>query len=187
MNTQTTILPVSNVIRLILSLALIVVLAGCGSSVRVQSDYDDTVDFSAYKTYQWMPQPTGANLEAGLAGPIIERSIESELNGKSMRQVESNPDIYVVYHAGVDEQITGAYVDRWGYGYRGYYGWGRSADVRVESYTEGTLVVDIIDAGQKDLVWRGVATGAVNNPQKTREEIPQIVADLLADFPPSGM
>lgn len=186
MNTQNNTLPVAKALRLTLSLALIIILAGCGSSVKLQSDYDNTADFSTYQTYQWMPQPTGANLEAGLAGPIIKRSIESELNDRSMRQVQSNPDVYVVYHASVEDQITGAYIDRWGYGYGRYYGGWGSTDVSVQSYTEGTLVVDFIDAGKKELVWRGTATGAVSNPQKTREKIPEIVADLLADFPPGA-
>ena len=184
MNTQYITLPVAKAFRLVLSLALIVILAGCGSSIKLQSDYDNTADFSAYQTYQWMAQPDGVNLEAGLAGPFIKRSVESELNDRSMRQVQSNPDLYVVYHAGVEEQITGASVDRWGYG-RYYGGWG-SSSVTVQGYNQGTLVLDFIDANKKELVWRGTASGAVNNPQKTREKISQIVADLMADFPPGG-
>ncbi len=186
MNTPNTPLPVTKAFRLALSLALIVLLAGCGSSIKIQSDHDNTADFSAYQTYQWMPQPDKANLETGLAGPIIKRSVESELNDRSMQQVQSNPDLYVVYHAGVEEKITGASVDRWGYGYGRYYGGWGSTNVTVQSYNQGTLVLDFIDAGKKELVWRGTASGAVNNPQKTREKIPQIIADLMADFPPGG-
>lgn len=169
----------------VLGFACLLSLSACGSAVKLQSDYDEAVDFSVYGTYAWIPEESSSALEEGLAGPIIRRSIEDELGAKSMIKVDSDPDLYVVYHAGVTEEITGASVDRYGYRYGRYYGGWGTADVSVQKYTKGTLVVDFVDAAQKELVWRGIATGAVNNPEKTRDKLPEIVADLLAEFPPA--
>ena len=53
-----------------------------------------------------------------------------------------------------------------GYGYYGYragmYGaWsGYPYDVETTNYRQGTLTIDVVDAGRKALVWQGVAEGA---------------------------
>ena len=182
-------------LRLTLGLVLIVMLSGCGSSVKVVADHDPATDFSSYQTYQWIPEPEGEQMQQGLIQRDIKRAIDDELSRRSMRQVESNPDVYVVFHAGVEEKVTGATIDRYGYGYGGYWGRGRwggyggSSEVRVNSYTEGTLIVDIIDAGKKELVWRSIATGAVknlDNPQKARAKVPEVVAQVMEDYPPGA-
>jgi len=49
--------------------------------------------------------------------------------------------------------------------------------------------VDIIDADKKELVWRSVATGAVrhpDNPQKARENVPKVVAQVMEAYPPGA-
>ncbi len=182
-------------LRLTLGLLLIVMLSGCGSSVKVVADHDPATDFSSYRTYQWMPEPEDTQMQRGFIWRDIKQAIDHELGQRSMQQVESNPDVYVAFYASVEEKVTGATIDRYGYGYGGYYGRGRwgtyggSANVRVDSYTEGTLIVDIIDAGKKELVWRSVATGAVrnaDNPQKARAKIPEVVAQVMADYPPGA-
>jgi len=180
-------------LRLTLGLALIVLMGGCGSSIQVVSDHDPTIDFSSYQTYQWMPEIEQAQIQLGFIEREIKRSIDMELGQRSMRQVSSNPDVYVVFHASIEERITGATIDRFGYGYGGYWGRGRwgtyggTAQVRVESYLEGTLIVDIIDASKKELVWRSIATGAVqhpDDPQRARENVPGVVAQAMEDYPP---
>ncbi len=183
-------------LRLTLGLLLIVMLSGCGSSVKVVADHDPATDFSAYRTYQWMPEPEDTQMQRGFIWRDIKQSIDHDLGQRSMQQVESNPDVYVAFYASVEEKVTGATIDRYGYGYGGYWGRGRwgtygggTAQVRVDSYTEGTLIVDIIDAGKKELVWRSVATGAVrnaDNPQKAREKIPEVVAQVMEDYPPGA-
>ncbi len=182
-------------LRLTLGLVLLGLLSGCGSSVKVVADHDPAADFSAYQTYQWMEEPEADRMQRGLIWRDIKQAIDNELSQRSMQQVESNPDVYVVFHASVEEQVTGATIDRYGYGYGGYWGRGRwggyggTEQVRVESYTQGTLIVDIIDAGKKELVWRSVATGAVrnaDNPQKARAKVPEVVAEVMADYPPGA-
>ena len=63
---------------------------------------------------------------------------------------------------------------------------GRQID--VYQYTQGTLVIDIVDAKTKTLVWRGSATGTVDGQQRSPEEMQQrvnnVVAQIMANFPP---
>ena len=72
------------------------------------------------------------------------------------------------------------------YGWRtGYYGvWG-GYETRVTQYTEGTLVIDLIDARRNQLVWEGIAVDRVRedtrrNPQNA---VDQVVAQVFAEFP----
>jgi hypothetical protein len=47
----------------------------------------------------------------------------------------------------------------------------------------GTLIIDIVDAEKKSLVWRGTAVGVVE-PGRTMEQINETVKKMLANFPP---
>lgn len=61
-----------------------------------------------------------------------------------------------------------------GYGYgAGYYGMGSgmgTSTSRVVTYDKGTLVIDIWDANEKKLVWRGSSTETVSDNPKTMEK-----------------
>jgi hypothetical protein len=97
-----------------------------------------------------------------------------------------NPDLLVVYHIGTQEKIQ---VTDWGYRYSDYY-WGYGGrQIDVHQFTEGTLVIDLIDAESKNLVWRGTGTGAVEKSQRSPEEIQakidEVVHKIMKSFPPN--
>jgi hypothetical protein len=57
----------------------------------------------------------------------------------------------------------------------------------AQSYLTGTLLIDIIDAASKQLVWRGTAAGEIDPGLTSRERderIRNIVHEMLAHFPP---
>jgi hypothetical protein len=80
----------------------------------------------------------------------------------------------------------------YGRGYRGrrggvYTGWGGSA-VDVRQYTEGTLIIDILEPNGERLVWRGTGTTRLReekDPQKRIQKINAGVEKILAQFPPT--
>ena len=52
---------------------------------------------------------------------------------------------------------------------------------------EGTLIIDMIDASTKQLVWRGSATGVLDenpSPEKVTQNVNNAVAAILAQYPP---
>jgi hypothetical protein len=161
-------------------------LTGC-QSVKVASDYDETVDFAGYQTFDWMPEPRDAPRNPQINDIMdnrIKRAIEAELIADGYQKNQNGqPDLYVVYHTAVQRQIDRAYIERWGYGRRGRFR--RTGTVRVESYKEGTLIIDLVDAERRDLVWRGTATGAVNDLSQAEKKIFGAVERIFATFPPS--
>ena len=51
----------------------------------------------------------------------------------------------------------------------------------------GTLIIDVFDAAERELVWRGSGEGRVNqarSPEDRQERIDDAVRKILRDFPP---
>ena len=168
--------------------------SGC-ASISVNYDYDEAVDFSQYKSFSWMTVDSkdvaGGDKMAnnGLLSQRVQQAVNGQMAARGLRESESGSDLLLVYHFGATDKIQ---VTDWGYGYSGYYshyGYGYGGrQLDVYQYTEGTLVIDIVDAANNTLVWRGTGTGVVESGQKTPGEIQvkidKAVAEIMASFPP---
>jgi hypothetical protein len=182
--------------RILPVIALTAMFAACGSSISINHDYDQSSDFAAYRTFQWMaaPLPEAGNARVAqqrndlLEGRIRNATV-NELTGKGLSSVTSNPDLYVTYHVGAQDKVD---IQSWGYGYGygrygGAYG-GAGGGIDTYNYTEGTLIIDLIDSSTKQLVWRGTAQGVIDDnpsPEKLTENINNVVARILTNYPPS--
>ena len=172
----------------IIGMALIVLfgfsgLARAGSKVYV--DYDHNADFGKYKTYAWLPAK-GLNLESvsELLHLRVKNHIEEKFDKAGLLLVDKDPDLLVAYYT-VSKDMTKinvvamgyAYGPGWGWdpywtGYWGGYGGSYAASGQVSVYTKGTLIIDIIDARTKQLIWRGTLKGSVpDNPDKISKKI----------------
>jgi len=55
----------------------------------------------------------------------------------------------------------------------------------VNTYTVGTLVVDLFDTATKQVIWRGWATDALpDNPSKETKKLDKDIEKLFKGFPP---
>jgi len=189
-------------VRRLLGTLLILALSGC-SSMTVNSDYDPSEDFKALKTYDWIPggrKPTGDPRidDNTLLDTRVRRAVDSELAAKGFRKLtDGQPDFWVVYHVTLDKKtdITTlnnyyGYGPGWGYGYGSPYrpyGWGGPRETYVYQYEEGTLILDIVEPGTRELMWRGYATDEVqlsDSPGKKEAQVNEAVSRILALFPP---
>jgi hypothetical protein len=166
---------------------LLVVLASC-SSVSVKYDYDREVDFQKYKTYAWTERdiPDDALARNPLVKKRVRLAVDETLRSQGYSLTERDQaDFVVVIHAGVKERMRVQDYGRYGWydPWWGPYG-GR---VEVSYYEEGTLVIDVMDAKEEELVWRGVGTGIVKKyakPEKMQQDIDEDVTKILSNFPP---
>jgi hypothetical protein len=58
---------------------------------------------------------------------------------------------------------------------------------QVHRYTEGTIVVEIVDYKSNQLIWQGAAVGALTGletPEDAEEVVSREVRRLLEGFPP---
>jgi hypothetical protein len=152
---------------------------GC-SSVTVNSDFDPEANFLQYKTFDWMPYHAKPSANP-LMDKRIQSTVERELSDKGYQQrAVGKPDFLIAYHAGAKDKID---VDTYGYRY-GRYGrrWGTYTTVR--EYKQARLVIDFIDAQSKELFWRGWAAGEFDNPEQAKEKAEEMIAKILAKYPP---
>ncbi len=168
-------------------LALLVVTAAACSSLQVTSDWDHTVDFSRYKTFDLRE---GTRISDSLIEQRIDRGIVSSLEAKGLRRSESAPELLVYTHVRISTQRQ---IDYNTFGYGGWYGWGGwrrggwgSTTATVRDIPVGTLIVDLVDAQKKELVWRGTATDTISaNPNsRSQEKVDGALAKVFATFPP---
>ncbi len=173
------------------------IMVSC-STVSVNYDYDQEADFATIETFAW--RQANAKDDALEANPLLKKrvltSIEKHLVAKGYKKATATePDIYVVAHAGIQEKMR---VTNWG-GAGGYYAspmygpwWGTDGyhnRIDVNYYTEGTLIIDIVTAKDNELIWRGAGTGLVKNyknQEKMQKNIDTYVADILNHFPPGN-
>ena len=118
--------------------------------------------------------PSGAVEAARRQNDLLDKrvkgAVSSQLGAKGHKEDQASPSFLIAYHIGSEDKVS---VTDWGYRYGpgpwGYYG----RDIDVRQYTEGTLVIDFVDASTKQLVWRGAATKAIDR-NATQEQVDQV-------------
>ena len=105
----------------------------------------------------------------------IRGAVDAAMTSKGFTVNTETPDVLVVYHTGMQNKVD---VTDWGYSYAGsYWGWA-GRDIDVYNYTEGTLIVDLVNTQSKQLAWRGSATGVVD-PGRSPEEVQERINDVV--------
>ncbi len=175
--------------RMVTAFALVAVVATGYAWAKVIFDFDPNADFSSYKTYGWL-QRGDENTER-LPDHLrmrLQRVTEDVLATKGLEPAPAPPqtDLFLTYHFSASEEFAVDYVgysvyQPWGYGYWGGYGGGYTT---VRKYTEGTVVLDIIDARTHQLVWMGSISKEVRSVNPPGDRIEKAVTKLLKNFPP---
>ena len=172
------------------AVAALMTLTAC-SSMSVQTDYAVEADFSQFETFRYQASDRSVATVAPLADERIVAAIRREMIASGLTESESDADVIVTYYATVDEQLqfSTVYTGVNAWGRRGWGGMGvSSASTRATTFQEGTLVIDIIDAETKNLVWRGIGQKVVDqtqdSPEKIQEKLDQIINKIMASFPP---
>lgn len=177
--------------RLALLVVAFVLSTAC-SNIRVRTDWDpSTVDATyAYKTYSWLPNPTGdTRIYNAVVESRVHTAVDTYLAERGYQRVDKEGDFNVGWHADIDTKMDVNTVNSYyGYGYGNWYGGpgGWSSDTYVTTWDEGTLVIDITDAKTNQLVWRGAAIAEIHHqkdPEKRQKRINGAVAKVLAEFP----
>jgi uncharacterized protein DUF4136 len=177
---------------MIASLAMIVAPALLLAQ-KVSYDYNKSSNFASFKTYA---QKDGTKVGQPLIDERIVAAIDTELAAKGLTKSESNPDVFVVYHVAFDKQKDiSTFSSGYGGGY-GPYGWGwgggwagGTSTTQVRDILIGTLVIDMADAKQNQLAWRGMATKEINpqaNPEKRDKNINNAVKKIFKNYPPKA-
>jgi hypothetical protein len=176
-----------------ISIILLIILSSASCvSVKVSSDYDQTVDFASYKTYGYIVYPENLPYERSQSERVLI-SIGNELNARGYKKSD-NPDVFIDLKVRTGDKktvassSTGQYSTMYGQDY--LYAWGTSfttANINYDTYAKGTMFIDIIDARKKQLVWQGRGMANISpdrNSQEREKNIAEVVAKIMKGYPP---
>src|SRR5262245_4929118 len=164
---------------------------GCGSTVRVA--FDPHEDFTTYRTWAWLPR----NWEVAASKSRVDPELDALLRGAIERELaargfelagEGEPDFLVTYHVRLKRQLvrvmeTPAMETLVNPHREGGYEVQVSKPV-LYPYELGTLVLDVAEPRERQLVWRGIGTRRVRDSFKRRAE--DVVVDIFESFPPEA-
>lgn len=174
------------------TLALLVGIALCwGCATPAHVDFDPAAKFAAYRTFaiappepaEGIPRPTLDPVKSQLIERRVQAALERGLAAKGLEAVEiAKAELLVAFSVGSQRATR---VESYPSGFEHWpYGWWHDTwdHVYVRSYTEQLLVVDLIDAQRRQLVWRGWTTDPISaDVERTADHA---VATVLAEYPP---
>jgi hypothetical protein len=180
---------------LLLIAAAALLLAACSSGPKIKADYDPSVDFSQYQTFNFY-NPMGIENPnySSLIGQMFREAITREMEQRGYT-LSDNPDLMMNVSAILEDKTkVTTYNDPMYGGYYGYrrgyydpwYGYGYGTSTHVSQYTEGTVNIDMVDARAKRMVWEGIAVGRVDEDRsnaEVREAINSGVAEMFSTYP----
>ena len=168
-----------------------IVAASC-STVKVSSDFDKTANFAAYKTFTYTDETLAMPIDDINRNRVLNL-VTAEMAAKGFTKSDANPDVWIDINIKTKTQqtATASTTGTGGYGYRyGRYGYGggfSTTTINYDTYTDGTMFIDMIDAAKKQLVWQGRGTKTLEEDasQKRREEnLAYAIKQIFTQYPP---
>lgn len=172
------------IMRYLLSIALVFVLVSC-SSVRVNYDYDKTVDFSSYSTYNYYSDmETGLNQ---LDERRLLRALDSTLKARGYRLAEE-PELFINIMSNEYRKAPNSNV---GVGIGGTgrnVGGGISVGVPLGGPNlQRSIQFDLVDGQRDALVWQALAESGLRenaSPSVREDKLRAVVKKVFSKFPP---
>jgi hypothetical protein len=172
--------------------AAAVALASCGPAVRVSTTVAPNARFEHLGRFRVLTPPNRPDGRRLPNDPMLVNSITNEamrstivdaFKSRGYALDPGNPDFNVAYYASARERLD---VTMWDYGYPGRWGgWGpRPMYATARPFTEGTVIIDVIDSKSNDLLWRGRGVSAVSDdPEEFQKSLREAVNAIIKKFP----
>jgi hypothetical protein len=176
--------------------AAVFAVAACGPGIEVHTVVAPEASLKGLTTFRILRAPThrgGAPLDTrhpmlvnSITNHAIRGAIEAGLIHRGYLVADSAPDFEVAFYASARDKLDVTY---WDYGYpwrpRWWRGWGRGwGGPTVTQYTEGSVIIDVLDASSRDLLWRGHGVSVVSDePHEYVNNLKETVRAILDRFP----
>lgn len=168
----------------ILLLFSVLILSSC-SSIRVTFDYEKSVNFDAYKSYNYY-----SDMKSGMSELDTKRLINAldvGLKAKGYR-VSDNPDFYIDIGSSEYRQQSGNNMVVGAGTGGGNVGGGISLGIPLGQSKMGRqITIEFVDENSIGLFWQAISDSNYNpnaSPEKREAQFTAIVAKILEGFPP---
>ena len=182
------------VFRVALAGAIFWVAVTAAFGMSVKSDFQTNFDFSQLRTFAFKTDRASNDplVKNTIEARRIQNALAAQLEANGFTQSTQHPDFIVAFYASRQRsqvESTGfgpGFVGYgpgfgWGYGipYRGFWRRGFGPDIWTTTYTQGCVMVDIIDSRKNELVWRGVVKDTVDGIGQSEKQSDQAAKDLV--------
>ena len=154
-------------------------LHGPAWAQKVTTEFDESIDFSNFKTFlvrEGRINSRDPALNSTLVEKRIRNLIADQLRAKGLSEVAEKPDLVARFALGAqNRQPKGPVV----VGPRG-----RRTRPVATPYTAGTLTVDLLNAADRELLWRGIATDNQRDSAKIEQHLDSSVKKIFDKYPP---
>ncbi|MFP4096009.1 MAG: DUF4136 domain-containing protein [Cyclobacteriaceae bacterium] len=174
---------------------IIMLLLSACSSVKIIAEQEESFDQSTYRTYAFAPvDMKQLDPATAVLYEEISKTIAREMKEKGYTVDTEAPDLLVAFNILTEESRKEVWrnnnnMDPWmsrGMWPYSPWGWGpnfndRYKEIKLER--TGTFVVDLLSTEQKDLVWRGIGIGPVNDPEERFDTAYRSVQKMFKKLP----
>jgi Domain of unknown function (DUF4136) len=175
---------------LILTLFFAIIALSCTRNFHVERE--PNIPIEHYKSYSWnkleVSKASHPFYHSAELNQLITREIDKKLAKKGFKENTVNFDFLVDFHIYVEEQKFQNLVCGAGF-YRGERYLSELSEKtycespEIVNYDDGTLIIDIVDAQTKQLVWRASASDIIDNPNYSGKIFSKKVNRILKKFP----
>ncbi|MEJ7768021.1 MAG: DUF4136 domain-containing protein [Chitinophagaceae bacterium] len=163
---------------------------GCSSAKVLNIEKAEGTDFNAYKTFDFYKiEASGDTASQQFAERVekLEDAIAIKMQNFGYLLSKTNPDLLINIGMTVDEKVqsrqTDFRTDAPRYTGQRRYSW-KSEQVKVGSYRQGTVVVEVVDRKLDKMVWSGAVQDIIPAKESRIEStIKNGVQKLFADYP----
>jgi len=168
--------------------------AACRAGIEVRTMAAPDASLATLHTFRMLDGParrdgrpaTGADdpmINNSIANRAIRERIVKAFEGRGYARDEGNPDFAIAFYATAREKLD---VTVWDYGYPFTPGWPRYPRTAqtVTEYTEGSVIIDVVKAGTRELLWRGEGKAELSDdPAENMNQLAKAAAAIVAKFP----
>ena len=176
------------------AILLTLVLAGCAASgPTIMVNTVPGADLSGFETFNFL-QPLGTDRDNGARTPMssmLMAAMTRELTNRGMTQSDS-PDLLVDFFVTTEDRMDvrttrtssmhsthSVHRSHWG---RSSFSTWPTYQTTVRQYTQGTLLVDLIDPAANALVAEGAAQNRIRSNEITRQQADDIVGQVMVEI-----
>lgn len=163
---------------------LTVLIVSC-APIRVSYDFEETTNFSNYKTYQYF-----ADMETGLSELDTNRlldALDAKLTSKGY-SISETPNFYIdIKSKAYQDAQRGSFGIGMGGSGRNVGG-GVSVGIPIgQGNINRQITIDFVDHGKKQLFWQAVSESSFNpdtTPEAKEQLLNALVEKVLSQYPP---
>jgi hypothetical protein len=168
-----------------------IALMGCQTTPTIRTQVAPDANLAQYHTYDYFEKlGTDKHGYTTITTRDIQTAVDREMGSRGYVR-GPNPDILINFNISTKDKTQSVPGSDYGVGFGGwrrgfgYGGWGGWGGDDIETVTEGTLTIDLVDRARNQLMWTGSATRVLDAKvlDQPQPAIDQAVTLIFKRFP----